>query len=113
MSSTTTHGETPNSPAPIDFMTRGAVLRLFGGDQPLHVSTLYRGINSGIYPRPVRVSGSAVRWLKSECEAAAQRMIAARDEPKPPTGRGQPGRPRRRMTPRGGKPSRQSFAASA
>jgi predicted DNA-binding transcriptional regulator AlpA len=96
VSSTTTHGETPNSPATLDFMTRDAVLRFFGGNRPLHVSTLYRGMNSGIYPKPVHVAGNAVRWIRAECEAAAQRMLDARNEPKPPTRRG---RKRRRIDP--------------
>jgi hypothetical protein len=78
-------------------MTRAAVLRFFGGDQPLHVSTLYRGVTAGRYPKPVRVSGNNVRWLKAECEAAAQRMLAARDEPPKPTTKRR-GRKRRRIT---------------
>ena len=48
----------------------------------IDVSTLYRGVHSGRYPRPVNVSDNVVRWLADECEAALQRMIAARDEPK-------------------------------
>ena len=95
MPTTTTHGKTPNSPVPIDFMTRDAVLRFFGGDQPLHVSTLYRGVNAGRYPKPVRVSGNNVRWIRAECEAAAQRMLAARDQPKKPERRGRPRSPAR------------------
>ena len=71
------------------------MLKFFGGSRPLHTSTLYRGITSGVYPRPINVAPGSVRWLRSECEAAAQRMLDARDELKPPTGRGQPRRPRR------------------
>jgi predicted DNA-binding transcriptional regulator AlpA len=77
-------------PPTIEFLDRPAVLKFFGGSRPLHVSTLYRGMHSGLYPRPVKVSGNSVRWVKSECEAAAERMIAARDEPKPPERRGRP-----------------------
>ena len=33
-----------------------------------------------------------MRWIRSECEVAAHRMIAARDEPKPPERRGRPRR---------------------
>jgi predicted DNA-binding transcriptional regulator AlpA len=85
----------PPTTTAIEFLDRPAVLKFFGGSRPLHVSTLYRGMHNGRYPRPVYVSGNSVRWIRSECEAAAQRMLDARDEPKPPTGRGQPGRPRR------------------
>jgi predicted DNA-binding transcriptional regulator AlpA len=82
----------PTTTAPIEFWDRPAVLKFFGGSRPLHVSTLYRGMKSGRYPKPVHVSGNSVRWLRSECEAAAQRMLAARDEPKVAEPRGRPRR---------------------
>ena len=68
------------------------MLKFFGGSRPLHVSTLYRGMKSGQLSKPVDVSGNSVRWLRSECEAAAQRMLAARDEPKLAERRGRPRR---------------------
>jgi predicted DNA-binding transcriptional regulator AlpA len=86
----TNPGELPNTPA-IELWDRQTVLKFFGGRRPLHLSTLYRGVGT-IYPRPVYVSANAVRWLRSECEAALDRMIAARDEPKPPQRRGRPRR---------------------
>ena len=87
-----------NSPASIDFMTRDAVLRFFGGDdKPLHVSTLYRGIHSGLYPKPVYVAANSVRWVRAECEGARQRMLEARDNPPKP--RKPRGRKRRRIDP--------------
>jgi hypothetical protein len=50
----------------------------------------------GRYPRPILVAGNAARWIRSECEAAQQRMFDKRAEPKPKlTGRG---RKRRRIT---------------
>jgi hypothetical protein len=83
--------EPPTGP-PDDLWERKTVEAYFGGNRPLHTSTLYRGIRDGIYPKPIRVSRSAVRWLASECRAAAQRMIAARDDP--------PKRAERRRRPR-------------
>jgi predicted DNA-binding transcriptional regulator AlpA len=68
----------PSTPA--ELWERKDVLAYFGGRRPLHTSTLYRGIRDGLYPRPIRVSRANVRWLPSECEAALDRMIAARDE---------------------------------
>jgi predicted DNA-binding transcriptional regulator AlpA len=59
---------------------RETTLEFFGG---IDVSTLYRGIRSGRYPRPVYVSDNVVRWLAGECEAALERMIAARGKTKP------------------------------
>jgi predicted DNA-binding transcriptional regulator AlpA len=63
---------------------RETTCAFFGGIDP---STLYRGMDTGRYPRPVLVSANVARWLGDECEAALDRMIAARDEPKPPSPR--------------------------
>src|SRR5215211_3115438 len=46
---------------------RQRVLEYFGGSKPIHTSTLYRGVNSGIYPPPMNVSPNAVRWIGQEC----------------------------------------------
>jgi predicted DNA-binding transcriptional regulator AlpA len=93
MTNITTSGELPNQPTPIELWDRQAVLEFYGGNRPLHPSTLYRGMVSGIYPRPINTSGNTVRWIASECRAALQRMIAERDEP--------PKRVERRGRPRG------------
>jgi hypothetical protein len=79
--------ETPNVETP-ELWVRETVLRFFGGEQPLHVSTLYRGIKCKIYPPPINVSPNVVRWLANECRAALQDLIADRDKPKPPQRRG-------------------------
>ena len=63
---------------------RETTCAFFGGIDP---STLYRGMDVGRYPRPVLVSANVARWLADECEAALDRMIAARDNPKPPSHR--------------------------
>ena len=78
MTTITTSSELPNQ---IELWDRQTVLDFFGGTKPLHISTLYRGLASGIYPKPINTSGNTVRWLASECRATLQRMIAARDEP--------------------------------
>ena len=67
---------------------RATTLEFFGG---IDVCTLYRGMRSGRYPRPINISDNLVRWLGDECEEALRRMIAARDEPKP-----KPAKPRGR-----------------
>jgi predicted DNA-binding transcriptional regulator AlpA len=86
----------PTPTGPVELWGRETVLKFFGGDTPLHHSTLYRGMVAKRYPRPVNVAGNAARWLRSECEDALQCMIAARDEPTKPERRG---RPRRRIIP--------------
>jgi predicted DNA-binding transcriptional regulator AlpA len=80
----------PDQQTQIEFWDRPTVLKFFGGSRPLHVSTLYRGVHRGRYPKPVNVAGNAVRWVRSECEAAAQRMLNERGDPKPPPRRGRP-----------------------
>lgn len=79
----------PPTTSDLELWSRDTVLRFFGGDKPLHHSTLYRGMNAEIYPRPVNVAGNAARWVRSECEAARQRMFDRRNEPRvKPVGRG-------------------------
>ena len=54
------------------------VCRFFGGTRPINAATLYRGIRQGRYPKPVHVGPGSSRWLRSECEAALQAMVAGR-----------------------------------
>jgi Prophage CP4-57 regulatory protein (AlpA) len=100
------HPQTPNAPAlttaEIELWDRAFVQTYFGGSKPLHISTLYRGMADGIYPKPIRASVNSVRWLADECRAALRRMIAERDQPpKRPEYRG---RPRRQIATDTGKP---------
>ena len=62
-----------------EMLTQQAACAFFGGDRPLHYSTLYRGIAAGRYPKPVRVGPNTSRWLRSECQSARDALIAARD----------------------------------
>jgi hypothetical protein len=76
-------------PVETELWSRATVLKFFGGDRPLHPATLYRGIGR-IYPRPINVSDNVCRWIADECRVALQKIIAKRDEPKPPSRRGRP-----------------------
>ena len=98
MKTTTTTSDKPEPPASIELWDAQTVLRFFGG---IHISTLYRHLGT-IYPRPVNIAGSSVRWIASECRDALNRMIAARPEqqsPKPQPPKKPRGRPRRRIEP--------------
>ena len=75
----------PAVPDNLRLWDRDTTCAFFGG---IDVSTLYRGMSSGRYPRPVLVSAHVARWLADECEAALDHMIAERDKPKPPPRRG-------------------------
>jgi predicted DNA-binding transcriptional regulator AlpA len=59
-------------------LDRKEVCIFFGGCKPIDASTLYRGIREGRYPRPVKVGPMSSRWLRSECEASLQAMVARR-----------------------------------
>jgi predicted DNA-binding transcriptional regulator AlpA len=61
---------------PQQLLDAEAVLAFFGN---INLSTLYRGINNDLYPRPINVSANVVRWLLPECEKALAEMIARRD----------------------------------
>jgi len=53
----------------------------FGGNKPLHPATIYRGINAGRYPRPVRPSPNVNRWVGRELRAAKEAILT---EPRAP-----------------------------
>ena len=59
-----------------DLMDEAATCRFFGG---IHQATLRRGVIAGRYPAPFKIAPNTNRWLRSECEAARQALIAARD----------------------------------
>lgn len=88
--------DTPNTAAPDpaddELWDTQKVLKYFGGGlKPIHISTLYRGVAAKIYPRPINISPNSIRWVPRECREARQRMLAARDQPKP-----KPAKPRGR-----------------
>jgi predicted DNA-binding transcriptional regulator AlpA len=62
-----------------EMMTLNATCAFFGGDKPIHYSTLYRGIAAGRYPKPVHIGPNSARWIKSECLKAVLAMIKERD----------------------------------
>ena len=43
-------------------------------------STIYRMMESGSFPKPVRIGPKAVRWRSDEVEALIAAWTAARDE---------------------------------
>src|ERR1700737_3570933 len=61
-----------------DLIDIHGVREFFGGSRPIDVATVYRFIKRGRIPKPIKIGGSA-RWLRSECQIALTRMIAARD----------------------------------
>jgi hypothetical protein len=72
----------PETESGITFLRRAAVLKRLG----VGATTLFEGIDRGIYPPPVQFSmdPNAKRpislWAEHEVTAAQQKLIAARDE---------------------------------
>jgi hypothetical protein len=64
----------------VELMDKDETCRFFGGvNRPINAATLYRGVNSGRYPTPIKVGANSSRWIKSECAAALDKIIAERD----------------------------------
>jgi hypothetical protein len=64
----------------VELMDKDETCRFFGGaNRPINPATLYRGVQCGRYPKPIKVGVNSSRWIKSECAAALARIIAARD----------------------------------
>ena len=78
----TPHNPATPDPAEDELWDVQKVLEYFGGgSKPIHISTLYRGIDAKIYPKPINVSLNIVRWVPRECREARQRMISERGKP--------------------------------
>jgi predicted DNA-binding transcriptional regulator AlpA len=59
-----------------ELMDQPATCWFFGN---IHPSTLWRGIAAGRYPKPIKTGPNTNRWLRTECGAARDAMIAERD----------------------------------
>jgi predicted DNA-binding transcriptional regulator AlpA len=60
-----------------DLLDISAVCAMLGGTRPRNPSSVYRYIAKGLWPRPVRIGGTA-RWRRDECEAALARFVEVR-----------------------------------
>ncbi|MFP1631219.1 helix-turn-helix transcriptional regulator [Zhengella sp. ZM62] len=55
--------------------------KIIGGTEtPIHRSTLWRGINAGRFPKPLKIGPGTNRWRVSELVAFIERAAAERDE---------------------------------
>lgn len=62
-----------------DLVDEAAACQIIGGrSSPIHRSTLWRGINAGRYPRPLKVGPSANRWRVGELLSVLEKAAAAR-----------------------------------
>ncbi|MER8990036.1 hypothetical protein [Mesorhizobium sp. M0678] len=65
----------------IDLVDEQTACRIIGGENsPIHRSTLWRGINAGRYPRPLKMNASTNRWRRDELVAVIEKAVAERDQ---------------------------------
>lgn len=55
-----------------------AVCRKIGGSRPIDPSTVYRKIQAGILPKPIKL-GRIARWRDHEIDDALQELAKVRD----------------------------------
>lgn len=63
------------NPSDNEMMSIREVCRFFGGSRPVDPSTIYRMINRGDVPAPIKYSPQLHRWSRSDCEKARQALI--------------------------------------
>ena len=56
-----------------------AARRFIGGTKPISRTTLWRGVKSGRYSKPVNVGENTVRFQRSKLQADIDRLAAERD----------------------------------
>jgi predicted DNA-binding transcriptional regulator AlpA len=63
-----------------DLADEATACRIIGGENtPIHRSTLWRGINAGRYPKPLKVGPGTNRWRISELVSVLEKAAAERD----------------------------------
>ena len=55
-----------------------ALCRKIGGSRPIDPSTVYRKIQAGLLPKPVKL-GRVARWREDEIDEVLQRLADRRD----------------------------------
>lgn len=63
-----------------DLVDETMACRILGGSEtPIHRSTLWRGINAGRFPKPLKIGVASNRWRTSDLVDVIDRAAAARD----------------------------------
>jgi predicted DNA-binding transcriptional regulator AlpA len=60
-----------------------AACAFIGGSRPIDPATLYRGVQTGRFSKPIPIGKQGRRWLRSELQADLDRMAAERDAQPP------------------------------
>lgn len=63
-----------------DLVDEATACRIIGGENtPIHRSTLWRGINQGRFPKPLKIGPGTNRWRVSELVAFLEYAAAERE----------------------------------
>jgi prophage regulatory protein len=60
----------------LELLTADEACQHLGG---MNRATLYRGVASGRFPRPVKIGPNMARWVRGELQAVVRARIAERD----------------------------------
>ncbi|MGE0283326.1 MAG: helix-turn-helix transcriptional regulator [Parvibaculaceae bacterium] len=62
-----------------DLVDETTACRILGGEQtPIHRSTLYRGVNEGRFPAPLKIGRGTNRWRAGELSAVIEKAASDR-----------------------------------
>jgi predicted DNA-binding transcriptional regulator AlpA len=62
------------------YLDVAGMCRKIGGSRPLHRSTIYRKVQAGILPKPIKL-GRVARWVEPEVDAVLQQLADKRNSP--------------------------------
>ncbi|MDJ1464947.1 AlpA family phage regulatory protein [Nitratireductor sp. GZWM139] len=64
-----------------ELVDEATACKIIGGENtPIHRSTLWRGINAGRFPKPLKIGPGTNRWRTCELIAFLEKAAAERDE---------------------------------
>jgi len=66
----------PPLPPPPELITPDEARKIIG---VISKRDMYRRINTGRFPKPIKISRGALRFVRAECHAFVQKLIAERD----------------------------------
>ena len=67
---------------PLELLDIKGLCHRLGGNRPVHPSTVYRMVQSGVLPKPLKI-GCSSRWRADEIDEVVRRAADARDQSQP------------------------------
>ena len=72
------------APTTSRLISMAALRAKLGGDPPPDPSTVYRLVQQGVLPKPVKIGARMSRWIETEVDQAIQKRADARGRKAPP-----------------------------